>query len=258
MNIAGKHTSGLNFIDAHAMAPWATERDVWDVRFNHVRDHLPGQRSTYERAWHRLAQNRDQQGYPNSAAFVNEIWEGEFSLLLCETDGRTIKEIDGWLPSVRGLERCKSARLFEGDWRKRFDRELPNPIEVNLPADALTLVSFDPDRYDRHQEQYGKSGYKRRLYPQDIERTLRAMSSLEGGILIQLSTYATSGDNPQEDVVASVNAIMERRRFRRYAIVKANNRMMSLAYGRDVPWWTELKDLGDCFNEWLKKSKSPI
>jgi hypothetical protein len=180
---------------------------------------------------------------------VNEIWEGDFSLLLCERDTPTIAAIEAWLESVRRSGRCKSAELFEGDWRKRFDRELPNPIEVNLPADALTLVSFDPDRYDRHQEQYGKSGYKRRLYPQDIERTLRAMSSLEGGILIQLSTYATSGDNPQEDVVASVNAIMERRRFRRYAIVKANNRMMSLVYGRDVSWSDELKDLGDRFNE---------
>ena len=86
------------------------------------------------------------------------------------------------------------------------------------------------------------------------------MSGLEGGILIQLSTYSsrstgnqyTKGQdtsNRQEDVVASVNAIMERRRFRRYAIVKANNRMMSLVYGRDVSWSDELKDLGDRFNE---------
>ena len=263
LNIAGKHTSGLNFIDAHAMAPWATERDVWDVRFNHVRDHLPGQRSTYERTWHRLAQNRDQQGYPNSAAFVNEIWEGEFSLLLCETDGRTIKEIDAWLPDVLALDRCKRARRFHGDWRTRFAAGLASRSADGLSDKALTLVSLDPNMYNRIRGIRLRGGARTNrsiLYSEDIEKALCEMSGLEGGILIQLSTYSsrstgnqyTKGQdtsNRQEDVVASVDAILAESNFESLAEVKANNRMMSLVYGRDVSWSDELKDLGDRFNE---------
>ena len=61
LNIAGKHTSGLNFIDAHAMAPWATRRgpkkNTRDYKlFDRVLDGLPGQDSAYERAWHSLIQ----------------------------------------------------------------------------------------------------------------------------------------------------------------------------------------------------------
>ena len=105
LRIAGKHTTGLNFIDAHAMAPLATENKRKDRQFARVECRLSNEsESCYERAWHRLAQYG---GYPNSAAFVKEVWKGDFSLLLCEIDPSTSKEIDSWLPSVCGLDRCK-------------------------------------------------------------------------------------------------------------------------------------------------------
>ena len=74
---ASKHTTGLNFIDAHAMAPLATERLEEDARFDRVQARLedhPG--SAYERAWHSLVPNGG--GYPNSAAFVEQVWEARF------------------------------------------------------------------------------------------------------------------------------------------------------------------------------------
>ena len=134
LRIAGKHTTGLNFIDAHAMAPWATTRVVpVDPRFDQVQGRLVNQpQSTYERAWHRLAQGRNQQGYPNSAAFVKEVWKGDFSLLLCETDRETIREIDNWLPGVQRLDRCKRA----GDSLATGGRGLPQDWRAHLRMDC--------------------------------------------------------------------------------------------------------------------------
>ncbi len=88
---AGKHTSSLNFIDGHAMAPLASDNKSRDCMFAYVQDGLPDHRgSTYERVWHELAPNG---GYPNSAAFVEKVWQGDLSLLLCETNPTTISEI---------------------------------------------------------------------------------------------------------------------------------------------------------------------
>ena len=129
--IAGKHTSGLSFIDAHAMAPLARKPDEKPGSsgplFDRVRKGLPGP-SVYEQTWHNIDQNRE--GYPNSAAFVKKVWEGDFSLLLCETDHSTIEELRPWLEGVQKSARCKSAELFQGDWRKRFDAGLPSASEV--------------------------------------------------------------------------------------------------------------------------------
>lgn len=111
--VAGKHASGLHFIDAHTMAPFARTRTGEDTKFDFVREGLLNHAcSAYEQAWRCLASNG---GYPNSAAFVKEVWEGDFSLLLCETDCTTIKEIGSWLKGVNELTRCKSAELFPDD-----------------------------------------------------------------------------------------------------------------------------------------------
>ena len=94
---AGKHAAGLSFTDAHAMAPLALERIDGNPGFSRVQAGLLGQKSAYEQAWHHLAPNG---GYPNSAAFVKEVWNGDFSLLLCETDHSTIGELAPWLKRV--------------------------------------------------------------------------------------------------------------------------------------------------------------
>ncbi len=99
LDIAGKKdTPGLNFIDAHAMAPLARDRDPnpgYNARFDGARAGLPGQ-SVYEQAWHNLDPNGE--GYPNSAAFVEEVWEGQVSMLLCEKDESTVTDLKASLP----------------------------------------------------------------------------------------------------------------------------------------------------------------
>ena len=249
--IAGKHASGLNFIDAHAMAPLARERTSSDPKFSSVQAGLPGQKSPYEKAWRQLAPRG---GYPNSASFVKKIWNGDFSLLLCETDPSTIKKIKPWLKRVDKSERCKSVELFQGDWRNRFEDGLPGPSEVGLPDDSVTLVSFDPYMYIWRQltkpmteEQTGN------LYPDDITLALCAMSNLKGKVLIQLSTYSAQ-NNSQKDVIASLNEILEPGAFKLCAKVRVNGNMMSLVYARNVSWKAELADLPNRFENWLSLS----
>ena len=250
LDIAGKHTSGLNFIDAHAMAPLARERTSTDPKFSRVQEGLSRKKSPYEEAWQRLVPKG--QGYPNSAAFVKKVWNGNFSLLLCETDPSTIEEIKPWLKRVEKSERCKSAKLLQGDWRKGFEDGLPSPSEVGLPDDSLTLVSFDPYMYNRHQLTKPKNEkQKGNLYPEDIELALCAMSNLKGGILLQLSTYSANYCNSQKDVIPSLNEILEPSAFKLCARVRVDGNMMSLVYACKVSWKAELADLPNRFKEWL-------
>ena len=249
---ARKHTSGLNFIDAHAMAPLARVREEANRRFDIVQQRvqvcLPDPNLTYEYAWHNLDPNGE--GYPNSAAFVEQVWEGDFSLLLCEICPLTIAELEPWLERVDELPRCTRTELFPGDWRQRFERGLPIPSEMGLPDGSLTLVSFDPDMY------YTQSPHElnpRNLYPCDLKRVLAALKGVKGGVIIQLSTYSRGHRNeaPQDAVIDSVDAILAASDFERCAVVRLNGNMMSLVYARNVSWSAELADLPVRFNEWL-------
>lgn len=249
--VAEKHASGLNFIDAHAMAPLATDNERRDGMFARVQNGLPDHPgSAYERAWHELASNG---GYPSSAAFVEKIWQGDFSLLLCEVDPTTIEEIELWLERVIKTARCKNDELFSGDWRQRFAEGLPTPSKVGLADGSLTLVSFDPYMYNsRRRFADPKRRNESNLYPDDIELTLDKLSRLNGGILIQLSTYSTNDNNPQGAVISSVNSILVGQSFTLCAVVPANKKMMSMVYARNVPWLSELADLPYRFEKWHK------
>ena len=72
------HVPGVSFIDAHAMAPRSHIPFLPDAKFAKARAGLPGQQSVYEQAWHQLAQS---EGYPNSAAFVNQLWTRDLAML---------------------------------------------------------------------------------------------------------------------------------------------------------------------------------
>ena len=243
LDIAGKNDrQGLNFIDAHAMAPMARRRDpkpgYSGPRFDRARRNLPGG-SVYEQAWHNLDPNGV--GYPNSAAFVREVWEGQVSMLLCETDPATSAALRTWVQDHAGV------KIAEGDWRCRFRAGLPS-----LPSGSLTLVSFDPYMYNsRRRFDDPKKRKKGNLYPDDIERALDKMSSLEGGVLVQISTYDTNDTNPQGAVISSVNSILAAGKFTLCAVVRYDGKMMSLVYSRNVSWWAELANLPDRFTEWL-------
>ena len=245
--IAGKHSSGLSFIDAHAMAPMAHTPTRLDARFKRVRAGLPGQQSSYEVAWQEIVPQG--QGYPNSAAFVVNIWQGDFSLLLCEIHPVTSNAIDLWREDICQLPMCANVELFQGDWRVRFAQGLPRPAEVGLPDESLTLVSFDPNMYNRREGVATKNPGN--IYPEYLKLALGAMCNLEGGILIQLSTYDMNDNNPQELVLESVDAIMAKKDFSRSAVVRVNGHKMSLVYARNVPWAAALVNLPDRFLKWL-------
>ena len=76
LRVARDQVDGLNYVDAHAMSPWATQRTDHSLEFDCVRDNLPGQGSAYERAWHRIVNLHPAEGYPSSAAFVHELRKG--------------------------------------------------------------------------------------------------------------------------------------------------------------------------------------
>lgn len=256
LNVAGRHATGLNYIDAHAMAPWATHRETADAEFDAVRGVLAvvhngrhGNGSFYEQAWHGLAEDRPgQDGYPSSAAFVKECWERDFSLLLCERDPKTARRIDEWLLDIRGLPNCNRAVLCPGDWRDRFVEGLPSPDDIGLPPGSLTLISFDPNLYSRRRSP--KTRNAEALYRTDLGLTLHALATVKGPTVIQLSTYTVAGDNPQPTVTRSVSAILDMGGFGLVAKVIANRRMMSLVYARNVGWEAELAGLLGQFEEW--------
>ena len=241
LSVAKEHTPGLSFIDAHAMAPWATECPRPDIRFRSVKKLLPGKGSVYEQAWGSLSQRQQVDGYPNSAAFVRKIWKCQYSLLLCELCPTTAKEIDNWLQPQEG-------KLFRGDWRNRFEEGLPTPCEVRLPTNALTLVSFDPNMYSRHTP---KRPDPARLYRTDLKLALRALDSVKGGILMQLSTYTANGNNPQGAVISSVNSVLRSGGFALAAVVRVDGNMMSVIFSRNVKWAADLAGLPHQFEKWL-------
>ncbi len=253
---ASRHTSGtsgLSFIDAHAMAPLANERQVNDALFTHVESCLPNRcESAYESAWHHLAPSG---GYPNSAAFVEKVWEGDFSLLLCEINPTTNAKLEPWLQRVNNLERCKTAELFQGDWRRRIEKGLPSPSATGLADGSLTLISFDPYMYSRHQVAKKRKG---NLYPEDIKLAMRATDSLESGMLIQLSTYSANGDNAQGAVISSVDSVMGPKGFALCGKMKVHGNMMSLVYARNVSWAAELTELPGRFEKWLAAVKQGV
>lgn len=257
-----ENVPGLSFVDAHAMAPVAHTRDprgndqyhiLLAELFDRARVGLPGRQSVYERAWNQLVPNG---GYPNSAAFVNQVWTRDFSMLLCEINPETITEIDTWLPIVRRQPRCKRAKVFPGDWRGRFRRGLPSPSKVGLPNGSLTLVSFDPYVCWWQNVDNRRPG---NLYPDDIKLVRDAMENMEGGILIQISTYNANGPNKHPDVINTVNGILNPTGFALYAQVTYNGHMMSLVYARNVTWKLEhmLADMPNRFTQWRDDLRRP-
>ena len=258
VDIADEYAPGLNFIDAHAMAPRAEERDDKPggsgPLFLSARAALPGQQSVYERAWHQLAPN---EGYPNSANFVQHVWTRDFSMLLCEKDPATVTALDTWLPSIRSQPRCKRAKAIPGDWLETFDRGLPSPTHVGLPEGSLTLVSFDPNMYNQRTVSQRNPFI---LYPDDLRQAAGQLNRLDGGVIVQLSTYSTDYGNGQEDVQKSVDDILKPNLFTQRAVVKVSAKhggkaMMSLVYTRDVPaaMSERLKNLSYDFNKWFSK-----
>lgn len=256
VNIADQHAPGLHFIDAHAMAPWATECPRPDSKFVRVRDGLADGQSVYEQAWYQLAPS-EQEGYPNSANFVQHLWTQDLSMLLCEIDCTTATALDTWLAHVQRHPRCRDGKVFHGDWWDRFHEGLPRPWQVGLPDGSLTLVSFDLNMYDRNGPP--QSPQPENMYPPDLCKVVSAISDFkEAGVLIQLSTYSANNDNAQTAVLKSVDNIISKSGFCLAAKARLDGNMMSLVYTRNVPWADKLANLPKCFRGWLRsKTNEP-
>ena len=237
LTVAQRHASCLSYVDAHAMAPMASvqskRKDERRQTFDRVRDGRLGRESVYERAWHHLAP--DGQGYPNSAAFVEHVWNGRVSMILCEMDPSTAARLRAW------AQGRKEATVIEGDWRKRF--------KDGLPDAPMTLLSFDPYSYDPRPNV--KSPSVGNLYPSDLKLTVDALDGVQGGILVQLSTYSARRGYSQEAIALSIKEIFAKGRLRRAAVVKVNESMMSLVYLRGIDCFAELEDLSERFGQWL-------
>ena len=262
LNIANRHYEipGLNFIEAHAMAPIAHKRteDNLDRRapFNVVRAGLPGQLSAYERAWHHLAPRG---GYPNSANFVQQVWTRKLSLLLCEKDLHTIGALRSWLPRIQAQPNRRVATVCRCDWRKRFRLGLPTPADAGLPSESLTLVSFDPDLISWHprprrlNQEQGRS-----VYPEDLEEVRGQLAGFDGRVIIQLSTY--SAQNNREDLVARMvydKLARGPNGFDHSATVRVDGHMRSMVYARglnDDQWTTQLGNLPEHFCCWRNRN----
>ena len=233
---ARNDTTRLTFIDAHAMAPVATQSPNHSARFDAVFEHLPGQKSSYEQAWQALSTKPDT--YPNSANFVNHIWgpPGVCSMLLCECDEHTVSLLRSWAVEHNDVE----IDIAPGDWRRRFDCALPK-------QDGLVFISFDPYMFNRHRCKENPG----HMYPTDLDRVVEATRSYSGSILLQLSTYSANGDNSQNLVAESIRSRLKPSGFEEVASVRPNGNMMSLLYQRHVAFSEELTGLPCRFQKWF-------
>ena len=245
LSIANCHHTALNYIDAHAMAPLAATRKDKDGVFSEMRNNLAMGQSVYAKAWASLAPPRSD-AYPNSANFVQHLWRGDLSMLLCEYDKNIAAALNGWLPQVKAQlqDRLRYGKVHQGDWRDRFSERLPSSVD-----DALTLVSFDPDIISNSH----KRG-NRNLHPQDLDAIGQALKKIEGAVIVQISTYSANGPNPQPVITSLVDKSLRVYGFRRAAKTRTDGHMMSLVYTRGVnaELTRALKALGNRFDTWLR------
>lgn len=247
LSLAARNEAHIDFVDAHSMAPLANDRLPFggtSVVLDAVKDSLPGQRSSYERAWGDLIASGD--GYPNSAAFLVAIWPHSYTLLLCEKDPETVPLLQAWATKAELSDKCLSAIVAEGNWRNTFRQGLP---EVT----GLRVLSFDPYMFDRNGPP--KKPNTGNMYPPDLELLASSVDDSES-IAIQLSTFSANNNNGQAAVIDTIDPILEAHGISRLAVVRADGNMMSLVYGRGLSWSAELGSLPQRFDAWLAGPKS--
>ena len=243
---SGKYHEQILFVDAYSMAPLANERPKRDGTahlFDCVRHRLPGEKTTYEEAWHRSGVALS--GYPNSAALLTAVWKGRYSLVLCEWDQATVQHLELWANERKQSPNCIDVEVAAGDWRNRFRRPLPG-------LGALTFFSFDPDMFDRH----GAGRNPRNMDPQDFERLVEAFQPIPGRILVQLSTYSANNGNGQSEVSKVVTDHLGRAGLQLMAKVRTDGQMMSLVLGRDIEFASMISPLPALFDSWLGRVRA--
>lgn len=239
-----EHWTEIRFVDAYSMAPFATERykPGWSgYIFDHARDRS-GTGSDYEQTWRRLGALES--GYPNSAAFLTALWRGNYSLLLCEWDPDTVDELHQWKREQESRPECIEVDIAPGDWRSRFQRGVSQ-------CGQLTLMSFDPDMFSRKGSKSGRN-----MTPADLKVIADAVEQIPGTVVIQLSTYDVNGDNSQRDVEPVIVAGLESAGITLGAVVKTDEKMMSLILGRssNAGFSEGLSTMPERFDSWLERT----
>lgn len=236
----------IDFVDAYSMAPLADERPKLDGSahlFDCVHRQLPGAQTAYERAWQTLAPSAGQ--YPNSAALLALIWPSRYSLLLCESEPRTVHQLRAWTDKVAHSENCVGVEIAAGDWRDGFRKGLALSGE-------LTFLSFDPYMFDRH----GSGRNPGNMDPSDLDLLNTAVEPIRGGLVVQLSTFSANNANPQEAVIEVVTSGLQRSGLRLLGVVRADGNMMSLLFARDIEATSTLVALPAQFAKWLAGVKA--
>ncbi|MDP9122456.1 MAG: hypothetical protein M3O15_13995 [Acidobacteriota bacterium] len=240
----------LLFVASHAMAPWSVPsrrdgRGNGEHTFDLARLHLDRACATdYERVWLRLSAAHGLP-YPCSAAFVVEAWNGQVSLLLCESDPGIAAEIKAWLVLPEINWRLAGRELYEGDWRIRFSAATKNEAD-------LIYVEMDPMRFERHDAATCRRT-PASLYPEDLETVSRAFES-DRPTLVQITSYTANNDNPHDKVEQTISCNLMREGFSLLERVKADGHMVSFVYGRNVAPWppSDAPPPNQKFHAWLE------
>lgn len=235
-----KHWASLHFVDAYAMAPLATNQvKPSPSLFTHaqVRE-TPN--SAYEEAWRRLVEGRI--GYPNSAAFVADLWKGCCSMSLCDNDGPTALALKSWAVTQAEKPAGARAEVWPEDWRVGFSRRAANSKD-------LTVLSFDPDLFTLHTSTSG-----REMTLSDIKTIAAAVDPINRECVIQLSTYNSArGLNRQTDVERTIAEGFRPSGLELLAVIRANKEMMSIVIGRgSSSVASELAGLSERFDLWFE------
>ena len=252
VSLANAHYRALNYIDAYSMSPLAATRKDKDRVFSEVRNNLGTGLSVYEKAWASLAPPRSD-AYPNSANFVQHLWRGDLSMLLCEKEPDIAAELEAWVKGLLQSGRLLRGDVHTGDWRDRFSKELPSPADAGLPGGALTLVSFDPYLVSNLTDPDPcNPGY---IYPRDLDAIGQVLKNIDGSIVVQMSTYSIGGGQYHQEIITPlVDNHMGAYCFTRAAKTRTDGHMMSLVYTRGVnaELTRALKALGNRFDTWLR------
>ena len=151
------------------------------------------------------------------------------------------EELNRWAALQAKVPSCTDVEIARGDWRKRFERPVSN-------SDALTLLSFDPDMFDRHGSSDG-----RKMDPDDLERVAAAVEPIPGTVLLELSTYSVNHANGQDDVSEAVVSGLSSAGLELLALVRMDRQMMSLVFGKRTEAFRDTASLPGRFDSWLSK-----
>jgi hypothetical protein len=167
-------------------------------------------------------------------------------MLLCECDPLTLTELRTWESEEELKPNCLGVEIAPGDWRRTFE-------QGGWQSEDLTLLSFDPDMFNRHGSDNGRN-----MTPSDLALVAKTIESLKGALVVQLSTYDVNNNNGQVYVQRAIQSGLEDTGLQLVTIVRTDGKMMSLilARGCETPFVSKVAELTLQFDRWLTGLKT--